>query len=229
MRRTGVIKNEGWILNKHSIGARACLKSLKRYCKEIWAEYVKVRDNYTCQICGRKEYLNSHHIITAKCIYTKFDPEVGITLCSKCHKLGTVSAHSTPWIIYEWLAKNKPEQYEWFLKNKDKVYLKPLELNSDDYKRILDQLLVRFENDYPAILKRSKYYKFTEKEEDVIINRYISENHSIISIADEFKCGVGTIRGMFRRRGVKIKRNPSKHFGLQANQKSEQIDGGVDR
>ena len=53
-----------------------------------WGKKVFERDNYTCQICGRKGcYLEAHHILNfssnpkiRKCLNN------GITLCKKCHR-----------------------------------------------------------------------------------------------------------------------------------------------
>jgi len=58
-----------------------------RYVK--WAKFVKVRDNFTCQICGREGvYLNSHHIESYDVhIEKRFDIYNGITLCNHCHSM----------------------------------------------------------------------------------------------------------------------------------------------
>ena len=45
----------------------------------------KVRDNYTCQICGAKKSIEGHHIIDFQ---FSGAPEIDniISLCKKCHK-----------------------------------------------------------------------------------------------------------------------------------------------
>lgn len=53
-----------------------------------WKLSVFKRDNYTCQICGRKGgVLNAHHIKPYK-TFPKLRTEIsnGITLCERCHK-----------------------------------------------------------------------------------------------------------------------------------------------
>lgn len=48
------------------------------------------RDNYTCQMpyCNSKHSLVVHHIVSyAKSHILRTDPNNGITLCRKCHKL----------------------------------------------------------------------------------------------------------------------------------------------
>ena len=53
-----------------------------------WRMSVFVRDNYTCQICGKVGgNLNAHHIKHfATNIDLRFDVNNGITLCYECHK-----------------------------------------------------------------------------------------------------------------------------------------------
>lgn len=211
-RRKGSIKSLGWTRSKYQLGARANLKSLKRYCVEVWAEFVKERDGHTCVICGHTgKYLNSHHIITFKCTHTRYDVNVGITLCAKCHKLGVISAHGTPWILYDWLQIHRPEQYNWFLAHKQDVYLPPLELEKEDYQIILRGLLQLFEQHYPAVLLRSKYYKFTEEEEQTVIKDYVEdEKASLMSIATKYGCGEQALRRILKRKNIPIRKNPGK-------------------
>ena len=55
-----------------------------------WRQLVKARDNYVCQVCGRKStrrnYLHIHHLLPCS-IYPKLTLEVnnGITLCAFHH------------------------------------------------------------------------------------------------------------------------------------------------
>ena len=61
-----------------------------RNCKEYkdWRNEVFERDNYTCQMCGKRGgVLNAHHIKAYKS-YPKLRYSVknGMTLCEKCHK-----------------------------------------------------------------------------------------------------------------------------------------------
>ncbi len=53
-----------------------------------WAKQVKIRDNYTCQICKQVGYdLISHHVLPyAKYPKLRTDIDNGVTLCNKCHR-----------------------------------------------------------------------------------------------------------------------------------------------
>jgi len=65
-------------------------KGFKEYSRphqKEWADLVKSRDNYTCQICGSKNNLTAHHIEPVICDPVQsLDIDNGITLCNKCHK-----------------------------------------------------------------------------------------------------------------------------------------------
>jgi len=201
-------KSRNKIKKGNRIGSKASLKSLKRYCKEVWSKFVKQRDGFKCVMCGRENYLNAHHIITAKCQHTRFETDCGISLCPKHHILGIVSAHGSPWIIYEWLKKNRPEQYKWFIENRDKVYDNSITPNLEFYKENLKKLLYKFEKHYPVIIERSKKFKFTELEEKNIVDDYINnEKNTISSMSKKYDSRESTISKILKRNNIKIRKN----------------------
>jgi len=62
-------------------------KDYKRPHQKEWANLVKSRDNYTCQICGSTDNLVAHHIDPIVCDPVQsLDIDNGVTLCDKCHK-----------------------------------------------------------------------------------------------------------------------------------------------
>ena len=54
----------------------------------VWANLIKDRDNYTCQICNQhRGNLNSHHLNGWNAFpEQRFDLDNGVTLCTDCHK-----------------------------------------------------------------------------------------------------------------------------------------------
>lgn len=55
---------------------------------KMWRKAVFERDNYTCQICGKRGgRLNAHHIERYRdCVSKRTDVSNGITVCESCHK-----------------------------------------------------------------------------------------------------------------------------------------------
>lgn len=64
-------------------------KSVRSRAEYQWAYNVKIRDKFTCQICGnsKRGNLQTHHIY-ARNAYIKLRKakDNGITLCKACHK-----------------------------------------------------------------------------------------------------------------------------------------------
>lgn len=58
----------------------------RKYC--AWRTTVFARDNYTCQKCGAKGYIEPHHIKGwSKYPKLRYEVKNGITLCKDCHIL----------------------------------------------------------------------------------------------------------------------------------------------
>jgi len=77
-----------------------------------WREFILKKDNYTCQLCGNRKFIEAHHIMSfALYEATRYNIENGITLCKKCHK--KFHRKYGKWIfpsIYEtpeWQSRNK--------------------------------------------------------------------------------------------------------------------------
>jgi hypothetical protein len=109
-------------------------KQLIKACDIAWSKAVKVRDDYTCQMCGSVSGLNSHHIIGRINYSLRFDLKNGLTLCSSCHKFSRNSAHNNPVYFIDWYKKHYPEDYEYLLTKKN-IIAKYL-----DYETILQEL-----------------------------------------------------------------------------------------
>lgn len=81
-------------------------QKLKKQLDNLWSEYAKARVGYKCEYCGKKEYLNSHHIYSRSNYSTRWEEVNSVCLCSGHHTLCIdFSAHKTPLEFTEWLFK----------------------------------------------------------------------------------------------------------------------------
>lgn len=208
MRRNQFIRYKGWL------GKKASIKSLKRYCDEIWSELVRTRDNHECVICKESKYIQAHHLITRKYLQTRFNINCGISLCSGCHSFRLVSAHNSPWVIYSWLEKNKPEQYNWFIENRYGFNPKKSDLNISDYREILYYLLAEFEKISPRTKTTQRFYRYTESEEKSICDDYLNKLLSRRDLSLKYGYSEQLINDILKRNNIKMRipGNRSKQF-----------------
>jgi hypothetical protein len=114
---------------------KVSIKKLQKHLDSLWSEKVKERDGYSCVYCGKKTYLNSHHIYSRTNFSTRWDINNGITLCSGHHTLQSdFSAHKTPTEFVEFLIKRYGQKFLDELKVKKNGYYK------FDYQQIVDLL-----------------------------------------------------------------------------------------
>jgi len=61
----------------------------KDFPKRIkWAVSVKKRYKNTCQVCGKKDLIEAHHILPWKSfVDNRLDLENGIAVCENCHNI----------------------------------------------------------------------------------------------------------------------------------------------
>lgn len=53
----------------------------------IWRKAVFKRDNYTCQICGARDYIQAHHkVMLSEDFSLAFDVDNGMSVCVECHE-----------------------------------------------------------------------------------------------------------------------------------------------
>ena len=91
-------------------------KKLNKIALKKWADWVKERAGFKCEICGRAEPLDSHHLLSSKLLHVRLAVDIGICLCKKCHKFDYYcSPHKAPIGFAEWLRIHKPEQYRYVL------------------------------------------------------------------------------------------------------------------
>lgn len=114
---------------------KVSVKKLQKHLDSLWSEKVKERDNFSCVVCAKKEYLNSHHIYSRTNFSTRWDIDNGITLCSGHHTLKSdFSAHKTPTEFVEFLVKRYGQKFIDDLKNKKNSFY---EFDYDEILRLL--------------------------------------------------------------------------------------------
>ena len=61
-------------------------KGWKRKADRLLSEYIKQRDNNTCQKCGKKHaQMHPHHLISRGVSVLRHDPKNLVLLCPACH------------------------------------------------------------------------------------------------------------------------------------------------
>lgn len=91
-------------------------KQINKLKLKEWADAVKARAGYKCEICNRKSPLDAHHLLSRQLLSVRYDVCAGICLCKKCHKFDYYcSPHKAPIGFAEWLRINKPELYKYIL------------------------------------------------------------------------------------------------------------------
>lgn len=96
-------------------------KGLKKKLDELWSELVKREAGNKCEVCGKKEYLNSHHIVGRRNLRLRWETYNGVCLCAGCHTFKTSSFHQNPIWADEWLRKNRSEDYRLVKKTMNEI------------------------------------------------------------------------------------------------------------
>ena len=97
-------------------------KTITTRLYRTWAAIVHAYYGDRCAICGKENSkdapLNAHHIMPRQMFSgLRFDPQNGIALCPKCHKMGKWSAHKGGIWFAEWLRNHAPEKYQHCIAN----------------------------------------------------------------------------------------------------------------
>lgn len=87
-------------------------KGLEGKLDIAWALLVKHRAGFRCEVCKKRNNLNSHHIYSRSKKSTRWHVQNGICLCVGCHVFSsTFSAHKTPLEFTYWLEDYKGKDY----------------------------------------------------------------------------------------------------------------------
>jgi len=84
-------------------------KGLEKKLDGVWSKVVKLQASNKCEICGKTEYLNSHHMVGRRNLRLRWEIYNGVCLCSGCHTFKTNSAHQNPVWFNTWLEDNRKE------------------------------------------------------------------------------------------------------------------------
>ena len=92
---------------------------LKARADKLWSLAVKNDWNHTCAVCGKRDALNSHHMVPRMFFNTRFDLLNGICLCYRCHtKCAKYSPHQNSAGFDDWLKDNHLHLWHWVHDNK---------------------------------------------------------------------------------------------------------------
>ncbi len=82
-------------------------KTLRNKLDKAWSRAILSKGK--CEICGKKESLNAHHIVGRRNLALRWDLKNGVCLCAGCHTFKTLSAHQNPEFFHFWLEEHRWE------------------------------------------------------------------------------------------------------------------------
>lgn len=87
-------------------------KNVDKSLDNAWSLVVKLIAGEKCEVCGKTNALNSHHVYSRSKRSTRWHIPNGICLCAGCHVFSsTFSAHKTPTEFTEWIKEYRGEQW----------------------------------------------------------------------------------------------------------------------
>jgi hypothetical protein len=86
---------------------------LTKKLDEAWSKACKKKAGWKCEVCGKEEHLNSHHIVGRRNRTLRWDLRNSVCLCVSHHKFGVESAHEDPLWFKEWLEDKRWEDYQY--------------------------------------------------------------------------------------------------------------------
>lgn len=82
-------------------------KTLGKKLDTVWSQLVKLQAGNKCEVCGKTESLNSHHIVGRRNLRLRWETYNGVCLCAGCHTFKTDSFHQNPVWAEDWLKENR--------------------------------------------------------------------------------------------------------------------------
>lgn len=74
-----------------------------------------------CEVCGKSENLNGHHIEGRRNMALRWDTRNGVCLCAGCHVFKKESAHQSPEWFHFWLEENRWEDLSYVMLNRNNI------------------------------------------------------------------------------------------------------------
>jgi len=78
---------------------------------KLYTRLVCRRANDRCEICGKRETIQTHHICGRRNMRLRYDLKNGICLCAKHHRFATDSVEQDGTTIYTYMVDYRP--YDW--------------------------------------------------------------------------------------------------------------------
>ena len=107
-------------------------KSIRNKCDNLWKEIIHQKGH--CEVCGRTDTLNAHHIIGRINKRLRWDIRNGCLLCASCHRLSKFSAHNDSQEFMKWFEEKRPVDYRYVEQKKHEIS------RNIDYEEILEKL-----------------------------------------------------------------------------------------
>ena len=101
---------------------KASTKTITNRLYKAWAAIVYSCSDDRCAVCGRENTpsapLNAHHVMPRQ-MFTglRFDPNNGVALCPRCHKMGKFSAHKGGIWFAAWMKEHLVAKYNYCLEH----------------------------------------------------------------------------------------------------------------
>lgn len=109
------------MLKKPSKKRKVNKTSLTKRLDAAWSLEVKRRAGYRCEVCGKRNNLNSHHIVGRRNRNLRWDLRNGVCLCVSHHKFGLQSFHEDPLWAREWLEENRWEDLQFIMCKRNEI------------------------------------------------------------------------------------------------------------
>ena len=155
-------------MNKRIKYKKTSKTTLKKACDGLWSLIIQERDNHKCCICGKTEYLNSHHLISRKILKYRYRKSNGICLCAGCHTFNEFSPHLFFWNFISWFKENRPNQYKIHVEQRQNI----------TYEKInYEEIYLQLEEDYKELT--GEYYKFSRMQQYIMFKNASNINSMV--------------------------------------------------